>query len=174
MAQLFWKGDTWTRWTTRKASRIITVSDFSKQEIVRHLGAPQTKIEVIYSGVTPIAAQAHPHADGGDSVLFVGSLFNRRHIPEVIAGFEQLAARHPSAQLDLVGDNRTRPHIDIDRVIANSPVRDRIHARAYVSDDELATLYQRARAFVFLSDYEGFAMTPLGAWRWRTGRAPGH
>ena len=152
-----------TRWTTRKASRIITVSDFSKQEIVRHLGAPQTKIEVIYSGVTPIAAQAHPHADGGDSVLFVGSLFNRRHIPEVIAGFEQLAARHPSAQLDLVGDNRTRPHIDIDRVIANSPVRDRIHARAYVSDDELATLYQRARAFVFLSDYEGFAMTPLEA-----------
>jgi len=42
-------------------------------------------------------------------------------------------------------------------------VRDRIHARAYVSDDELATLYQRARAFVFLSDYEGFAMTPLDA-----------
>src|SRR4029078_4620117 len=72
-----------TRSTTRKASRIITVSDFSKQEIVRHLGAPQKKIEVIYSGVTPIAAQAHPHADGGDTVLFVGSLFNRRHIPEV-------------------------------------------------------------------------------------------
>jgi glycosyltransferase involved in cell wall biosynthesis len=153
-----------TQWTTRKASRIITVSDFSKQEIVRHLGAPQAKIEVIYSGVTPIAAQAHPlAADAGDTVLFVGSLFNRRHIPEVIAGFEQLAARHPSAQLDLVGDNRTRPHIDIDRVIANSPVRERIRARAYVSDDELAELYRRARAFVFLSDYEGFAMTPLDA-----------
>src|SRR5687767_14549014 len=41
-----------TRLTAWKAARVITVSDFSKQEIVRHLGVPQSKVEVIYTGVT--------------------------------------------------------------------------------------------------------------------------
>jgi glycosyltransferase involved in cell wall biosynthesis len=155
-----------TRLAVRKAAKVITISDFSKQEIVRYLGVPQSKVEVIYLGVTALPAEAEaqpPHSDREASTLFVGSLFNRRHIPELIAGFEQVAARHPLARLDLVGDNRTRPYIDVDALIARSRARDRIRAQAYVSDDELAALYRRARAFVFLSAYEGFAMTPLEA-----------
>lgn len=157
-----------TRLSARRAARVITVSDFSKQEIVRHLGVPQSKVEVVYSGVTqiPVTAGPPPAGCGGEldpSILFVGSLFNRRHIPELIAAFDLVAARHPSARLDLVGDNRTRPRLDVDRLIAASAARDRIRARAYVDDDELAALYRRARAFVFLSEYEGFAMTPLEA-----------
>ena len=154
-----------TKLTARKAAKVITISDFSKEEIVRHLGIPQSKVEVIYTGVTRIpdsGPSSGRHATG-PSTLFVGSLFNRRHIPELIAGFEQVAARHPTASLDLVGDNRTYPHIDVDGLIAGSHARDRIRARAYVSDDELAALYRGARAFVFLSDYEGFAMTPAEA-----------
>jgi glycosyltransferase involved in cell wall biosynthesis len=152
-----------TAWAARKAAKVITISDFSKEEIVRHLGIRGPKVEVIYCGVTSMSTR-QPLPSGGEiAVLFVGSLFNRRHIPELIAGFEQVAARHPSARLDLVGDNRTRPHIDVDELIARSSARDRIRARAYVADDELASLYQRARAFVFLSDYEGFALTPLEA-----------
>jgi len=153
-----------TTLAARKAARVITVSDFSKQEIIRHLRIPQSKVEVIYSGVTQMSAPATPRADERDaSVLYVGSLFNRRHIPELIAGFEQLAAHHPTVQLDLVGDNRSRPHIDVDGLIARSPARDRIRLQAYVGDRDLAALYRRARAFVFLSSYEGFALTPLEA-----------
>ena len=151
-----------TRLAAMKATRVVTVSDYSKQEIVRHLRVPPGKVDVIYSGVTALpATRVTDHSR--PVVLYVGSLFNRRHIPELIAGFEQLAVRHPSAQLDLVGDNRTRPFINVDELIARSPARDRIRARAYVTDDELATLYRQARAFVFLSEYEGFAMTPLEA-----------
>ena len=151
-----------TRLTARRAARVITVSDFSKQEIVRHLKVPASKVDVIYSGVTSLrGTRITDHTE--TSVLYVGSLFNRRHIPELIAGFAQLAAQHPSVRLDLVGDNRTRPHVDVDGLIAQSPARDRMRVRAYVSDDELARLYREARAFVFLSEYEGFAMTPLEA-----------
>jgi len=152
-----------TRLTARKAARVITVSDFSKQEIVRHLGVSQTRVEVIYSGVTRMTPEGPPHSGGDATVLFVGSLFNRRHIPELLSGFERVAGRHPSVRLVLVGDNRTRPHIDVDQLIAHSPARDRISARAYVDDADLASLYGQARAFVFLSEYEGFAMTPLEA-----------
>ena len=152
-----------TRLTARKAARVITVSDFSKQEIVRHLGVSQARVEVIYSGITRMTPEGPSHSDGDATVLFVGSLFNRRHIPELLSGFARVAARHPSVRLVLVGDNRTRPHIDVDQLIAHSPARDRISARAYVGDADLASLYQQARAFVFLSEYEGFAMTPLEA-----------
>jgi glycosyltransferase involved in cell wall biosynthesis len=153
-----------TKFTARKAARVITVSDFSKQEIVRLLRLPQSKVEVIYSGVTTMETAPLPAVeDEEQSVLFVGSLFNRRHVPELLQGFEQLAARQPAARLDLVGDNRTNPFIDVTALVARSSARDRIRARPYVTDDELAALYRRARAFVFLSEYEGFAMTPLDA-----------
>jgi glycosyltransferase involved in cell wall biosynthesis len=152
-----------TRLAARKAARVITISDFSKQEIVRHLGVSQAKVEVIYVGSTRMTSPGLPASDGDPTVLFVGSLFNRRHIPELLAGFERVAAKHPSVRLVLVGDNRTRPYLDVDQLIAQSPARERIRALAYVGDDELASLYQQARAFVFLSEYEGFAMTPLEA-----------
>jgi glycosyltransferase involved in cell wall biosynthesis len=149
-----------TRLSAHHAARIITVSDFSKREIVSHLGVPSTKVDVIYSGTTRLAT---PPATRQPTVLFVGSLFNRRHVPELIAGFARMAVRHPEARLEIVGDNRTTPQIDIDRLIEQSAARERIRARSYVADDELAALYASASAFAFLSDYEGFAMTPLEA-----------
>ncbi len=66
-------------------------------------------------------------------------------------------------RLEIVGDNRTSPRIDMDRLIAASGVSDRVHWRSYISDADLATLYATASAFVFLSDYEGFGLTPLEA-----------
>ena len=152
---------TLTRWTAWRAARVITVSDFSKREIVKHLGVPHAKIDVIYSGSTRL-----PGARSGARapvVLYVGSLFNRRHIPELIAGFDRLAQRHPDTRLELVGDNRTRPAIDVDALIRGTASASRIRARSYVADQELAALYASASAFAFLSDYEGFAMTPLEA-----------
>lgn len=151
-----------TRLSARRAAKVITVSDFSKREIVRHVGVPQSQVEVIYSGITRFAAQAPPVVSE-PLVLYVGSLFNRRHIPELIDGFSRLAHRHPAVRLEIVGDNRTRPAVDVERLIAASGVRDRIRARSYVDDAELAALYARASAFAFVSDYEGFAMTPLEA-----------
>ena len=60
-------------------------------------------------------------------------------------------------------ESSTLPHLDVEAVIAGSGAAARIRARAYVPDDELAALYGRASAFAFLSDYEGFGMTPLDA-----------
>ena len=152
-----------TRLSARRAARVITVSDFSKREIVRHLRIPASKVDVIYSGVTAWTAAGEPSLPRQPLVLYVGSLFNRRHVPALVEGFARLLRTHPDARLDIVGDNRTRPHIDVDAVIARANAGDRIRARSYVGDDELAALYRRAAVFVFLSEYEGFALTPLEA-----------
>jgi glycosyltransferase involved in cell wall biosynthesis len=164
-----------TRWAARRARRVLTVSDFSKREIVRHLGIDATKIEVIYSGATPFGDRAPSEAAAPASspaplpasspptVLYVGSIFSRRHVPELIDACARLAARHPDLTLEIVGDNRSRPRIDVAALVRASSAAGHIRVRDYVSDTELAELYGRATAFAFLSEYEGFGLTPLDA-----------
>jgi glycosyltransferase involved in cell wall biosynthesis len=84
-------------------------------------------------------------------------------VPELIDGFARLAHRREWARLELVGDNRTTPRLDIDTRVARTGVADRIRSRSYVDDATLAALYRNAGAFAFLSEYEGFGLTPLEA-----------
>jgi len=155
---------TTTRLAARAAAHVITISEFSKREIAAHLGMDASKITVVYPGVTPVtratSLKGSPHRC---TALFVGSIFNRRHVPELIEGFALLARSRPEMQLEIVGDNRTTPHVDLDAVVQATRMADRIHLRSYVSDHHLTQLYGDASAFVFLSDYEGFGLTPLEA-----------
>jgi glycosyltransferase involved in cell wall biosynthesis len=96
-------------------------------------------------------------------VLYVGSVFNRRHVDALVGAFARLAAGRPGLRLAIVGDNRTRPWIDLDALVAGTGLADRIDVRSYVADDELSGLYARASAFAFLSEYEGFGLPPLEA-----------
>jgi glycosyltransferase involved in cell wall biosynthesis len=153
---------TLTRLSARRARRVVTDSDFSKGEISRHLGIPSSRIDVIYLGASAFHHATEP-TRRKPLVLFVGSLFNRRHIPELLDGFRRLAARLPDARLEIVGDNRTKPRIDVEHLIAATGISDRVHWRSYISDADLAALYATASAFAFLSDYEGFGLTPLEA-----------
>jgi glycosyltransferase involved in cell wall biosynthesis len=153
---------TLTRLCARRAERVLTISEFSRQEIVRHLGIPPAKVDVIY----PAPADRYRARSSGpreNVILFVGSLFNRRHLPELIHAFARLSRSLPDARLEIVGDNRTNPRVDLARVAAESGAAASIALRSYVPDAELSALYQRARAFVFLSEYEGFGLTPLEA-----------
>jgi len=147
------------RMSAKRAARVIADSEFSKGEIATRLGVDRGRIDVIYLG----APTPPPSAPREPVVLYVGSIFNRRHIPVLIEAFSRVAARHPAVRLEIVGDNRTHPPIDIDGAIARSGAADRVRVRPYVSDDELAALYARASAFAFLSEYEGFGLTPLEA-----------
>jgi glycosyltransferase involved in cell wall biosynthesis len=153
----------------RAATRVITISQFSKREIVAHLGIDVEKIVVVYPGVSSLrSSDSGPDRrpkteDRRPQVLYVGSIFNRRHVPELIDGFARLARTHPELRLEIVGDNRTSPHVNLEATVASTLPRDRIHVRSYVPDDHLRALYRNSAAFVFLSEYEGFGLTPLEA-----------
>ena len=96
-------------------------------------------------------------------MLFVGSIFNRRHIPDLIRAFKPIAKRHPEARLEIVGDNRTHPYEDIPAIVAALDLQTQVMIRPYADDAELSDLYGRARAFALLSEYEGFGHPPLEA-----------
>jgi glycosyltransferase involved in cell wall biosynthesis len=147
------------RLSARKARVVLTGSQFSGDEIERHLGIAQQRIRVIPYGVG--MAPAPPSRSERDLVLFVGSIFNRRHVPELIDGFAQAARHDLSLSLEIVGANRTHPRQDLEAKAALNDIRARV--REWVDDAELARLYGRARIFAFLSEYEGFGFTPLEA-----------
>jgi alpha-1,3-rhamnosyl/mannosyltransferase len=96
-------------------------------------------------------------------VLYVGSIFNRRHVPDLIRAFARATHDLPPARLVIVGDDRSWPAQDLGAVARAQSVADRVEFRAYVSDAELADLYARASVFGYLSEYEGFGLTPLEA-----------
>ena len=152
------------RLAARAAARVITISEFSKREIVAHLGVEASKIAVAYPGVTAFIHASETNGTRLDTtVLFVGSIFNRRHIPELIDAFVRVALSRPEMRLEIVGDNRTTPRMDPDVMAHTTGIGDRIHVRSYVSDQDLRQIYAEASAFVFLSEYEGFGLTPLEA-----------
>jgi glycosyltransferase involved in cell wall biosynthesis len=166
------------RWLTRqsadRAAAVITISEFSKRELVEKLDVETTKIHVIPPGIgagdlglgagssvsssSPRSPTPSPYR-----VLFVGSIFNRRHVTDLIRAFAPIARAHRSASLDIVGDNRSYPREDLPETIAAHQLENRVRWHEYVTDQQLAALYAGARAFAFLSEYEGLGLTPLEA-----------
>ena len=154
------------RWLTRasagRARAIVTISEFSRREIADRLGIPGSRIHVIPPGIAAPAG-GNSTGDREERVLFVGSIFNRRHVPDLVRAFGLVVRRRPDASLDLVGDNRTYPHEDVAHTIAAEGLDGRVRWHRYTSEEELGQLYARARAFAFLSEYEGLGLTPLEA-----------
>ena len=150
-----------TRRSASRARAVVTISEFSRRELIARLGVPGARVHVIPPGVS-----GGPDDRGRpreERVLFVGSIFNRRRLPDLVRAFGILARRRPQASLDLVGDNRTHPYQNLERAIAAEGLEGRIRWHRFVADGQLRDLYGRARAFAFLSEYEGLGLTPLEA-----------
>jgi glycosyltransferase involved in cell wall biosynthesis len=153
------------RWLARQAAvrarAVITISEFSRRELVDRFGVSGDRVHVVAPGVTvpPSGAAAHRPP----RVLYVGSIFNRRHVPDLIRAFAPIARASPETSMDLVGDNRSHPAEDVDRVIRYEGLAGRVTWQRYVADENLWRLYASARVFAFLSEYEGLGLTPLEA-----------
>jgi glycosyltransferase involved in cell wall biosynthesis len=170
------------RWLTRqsaaRSASIITISEFSKRELIERLDIPADRIHVIPPGIgagrwelgagrradaSVPSPRPQPLAPGPYRVLFVGSIFNRRHVIDLVRAFAPIARLHPDTSLDIVGDNRSYPHEDLRHTIAAERLEAQVRWHEYVTDEQLAALYAQARAFAFLSEYEGLGLTPLEA-----------
>ena len=174
------------RWLGRQSARaahaIVTVSECSRREIVDGYAVDPSRVHVIPNGVaTPAIPSAETEgagasdedADGGPRhpadpadgplVLYAGARFTRRNLPLLVAAFARVAERVPAARLTIAGPDRTYPPEDLDWSADAAGIADRVTCLDYVDDRALATLYRRATLFAWLSEYEGFGLTPLEA-----------
>ena len=149
-----------TRQAARAAEVIFTDSLVSRDEILERLGVPAERVRVIAPGVTTRPAGGR---DREPLVLFTGSIFNRRRLPATITAFAAATATRPEARLIIAGADRSYPAQDLAALATAAGVGKRVEIRDYVSEPDLDALYARASVFVFLSEYEGFGLTPLEA-----------
>lgn len=149
--------------SARRAKAVITVSGFSAREIETRLGVPRARIHVIPHGAPARHGAPIPIASRDPLVVFVGSIFNRRNLPDLISAFTIAAREHPDARLLIAGANRTWPHQDLHARIAASESASRITWLESPTNARIADALSRASAGAFLSEYEGFALTPFEA-----------
>ena len=161
-----WREGLRRRWlaahTIARADAIISDSLFTRSEILRFYSVPPERVRVVRPGITPRVAASTDH-ESRHSVLYVGSIFNRRHLPVLIQAFAKVRRTFPTAQLTVVGDDRSFPKQDLTSSVREAGIEDDVSLRSYVSESELSELYREARVFAFLSEYEGFGLTPLEA-----------
>ena len=153
------------RWLTRSAARrartVVTVSRFSAREIQQLYGVPAERMAVVPNGLTSHETAATVPRE--PLVLYTGTIFNRRRLPDLIAAFARVVRVVPGARLVIVGKDRTWPRQDLQTLAVSYGIDAQVRIADYVPDEELARLYARASVFGFLSEYEGFGLTPLEA-----------
>jgi glycosyltransferase involved in cell wall biosynthesis len=157
----------------RKADHIITVSTFSKNEIVDVLGIAPSKITVIPCGVSTefTARPAFPIALDAVRIvgvrspflLYVGNLKPHKNVSTLLRAFAQLRhAKRLSHSLLIVGDEPRWKRSLLDEAVRLG-IRDRVVFVPHVSQFLLPSLYAAADALILPSTIEGFGLPVLEA-----------
>ena len=157
------------RWSARRAHTVLTLTEFSAAEIRRHFAVPADRIRIVPLAVDYLDAPPAPAvpAPPVPIVLFVGSIFERRHLPLLLEGVARARRQVPGLSVEVIGENRTAPRQDLAALARDLGIADVVCLRDYVTDPDLEAAYLRAGVFAFLSEYEGFGLTPLEAMRHR-------
>lgn len=162
-----------TRWTAWRASRVITVSDYSAGDIASLYGLPRHRIAVIPNGVS---ADFHPQRSPADQeavrrrfgvptdrfILFIGGADPRKNHERLLEAYAREADRLRGVSLVLVGDVRHR-FGDMRETVRRLQLDGRAVFPGRLPLADLRLLYSQATVFVFPSIYEGFGMPVLEA-----------
>ena len=142
--------------SAKTSKRILTVSEFSKKEIINKLGINSEKIEVIYNAATKCESENKSILSNVPErfLLAVSSIDPRKNFERLVRVFSHLC----DYNLVVVGSGyRSFSGVNIKTDSKN------IYFLGRVSDAELTSLYKKAMAFIYPSLYEGFGIPPIEA-----------
>lgn len=154
----------------RESAAVLACSDFTRRQVRQWF--PDARDRVVH---VPLAADGDlppgpPREEArerlglrGPLLITVGAIFNRRCLPVLFRALSRLVRRHPTLTLDVVGENRTVPPLDLERAVRAVDLERHVRLSGFVSDEDLATRYAAADGAVFLSEYEGFGLPALEA-----------
>lgn len=151
----------------KSASAIITPTEFTKKELMKLWGISEKKIHVL-----PLGSNINFHKTQllnfprQEFILFKGSILTRRYLPQIIKIFYEIAKNHPALRFIIIGKDLTNPPQNIDKIIEKvnyNLIRKAITRFDKASEQDMLTFYSQAKAFIYLSEYEGFCLSIIEA-----------
>lgn len=156
----------------RKAARIATVSEFSKQDIHRYYDIPEDKIDVVYNSsggsFAPLSREQRleakvKYAWGCDYFLFVSAVHKRKNLANMLKAFDAFKDSADTDMKFVVAGERFGNQDDVNEVLHSMRHAADVRFLGYVTAEELVELMGAAHALVYASLFEGFGIPILEA-----------
>ena len=160
----------------KKASAVVTVTSYAKDQIAKYSGIDAANIIPIHIGpkssITEpqqnTATNNYEHLLNKKYILHVGTIEKRKNLTTLLKAFELLLQNNPQdLYLIIVGQKSNKPTLKDDAVFemvaASSLLKERVVFTGYLSDSQTAQLYKHAALYVFPSVNEGFGIPILEA-----------
>jgi len=150
----------------RMSQKIISISQATAQDSEKFLDTSDTKIEVIYPGLSKLIYPSNNLPEGliaKSYLLYVGTIEPRKNLVGLLQAYEmlprKLQERYPLVIVGAKGWNTGR----IYRIYQKLKSKENIKFMGFLPDSILAKLYKEAAVFVYPSFYEGFGLPVLEA-----------
>ena len=161
------------RLAAKHATRVLTVSESSKRDILRFVDLPPEKIDVIYNafderfGVEPreeeVVRVRERYQLHDEFVLYAGNVKPHKNLERLITAFHLVRQRGlDHLKLVLIGDDISR-YAALRRAVHRYQLHQYVRFLGYLPEETLAVMYRLSGVFVFPSLYEGFGLPPLEA-----------
>lgn len=147
------------------ASKTFTISEFSKAEIIKYIGIPKERIEIVYCAVDSQFNGNYVRKNIQDKyLLFVGNVKPHKNLLNALIAFNSIKDKYPDYKFYIVGKKDgfiTGQFDELSKYIED--LAERVYFTGYVDDKDLKNYYSNASLFIFPSKYEGFGLPPLEA-----------
>ncbi|MFO7806957.1 MAG: glycosyltransferase family 1 protein [Candidatus Moraniibacteriota bacterium] len=153
----------------KRAVRVIAVSEFTKQDILKNFNIKKEKISIIKEGyeIKNKEEESKPktlpkkYVTIKPYLLYVGNAYPHKNLERLCLAFKSLRKQRGDLKLVLVG-GKDYFYNRLERFIKQNQIEN-IHLTGFVSDDVLEGFYREAECYIFPSLYEGFGLPPLEA-----------
>jgi glycosyltransferase involved in cell wall biosynthesis len=157
----------------RRATRVMTVSESSKRDIIRFFDTDPQKIDVIYNAyddrfaIDPreedVVRVSERYQLQSEFVLYAGNVKPHKNLERLIEAFYLVRKRGlDHLKLVLIGDEISK-YTALRRAVHQYQLHKYVRFLGYLPEETLAVMYRLAGVFVFPSLYEGFGLPPLEA-----------
>ncbi|MBI5766057.1 glycosyltransferase family 4 protein [Candidatus Falkowbacteria bacterium] len=151
------------------AEKIIAVSEYTKNDIIKFLKVAPEKISVTYEGfdlpkdIDRDCQNIIQHFGiNGEYILYVGSAYPHKNLEKLLMAFKKIVEAKNDLKLVLVG-KKNYFYERLEQEIKKLNLQNNVILAGYCDDNQLACLYKNAKAYVFPSLIEGFGLPPLEA-----------
>lgn len=158
----------------KKADRLITVSKFSKSDIVKYYHVSEDKIDVVYNAAKEsfrpstkqeIANTKDKYSKGKPYFLYVGALNPRKNLVNLFKAYDQLCEEKGTENKLVVVGNKMYWTKEIEHTYNQMKYKDHIIFLGHLDTDELNKIYGAALALTYVSYFEGFGIPIVEAFR---------